>query len=445
MQLTLEFGVKNSKIRILLLFLFILLFLLLTPWHFTLAESQHFNESQVSEGVVFLSNDGVFKLKTQADGLNKPLDIYLFNKSSNNISELNVLTDIYSYYVYSNEVSKETEFSVTISYTDSDHSGSKTVYYYNTQKKMWEMASTRAFLNDLTFTMKGQKNQIIVVGTNLAETSTNQEDDNHVSTVYSFDVNSKTSGLKSTKVCLPYLSSYFRNSTDNDREEVKKLQSFLNKYEGFNDLPLTGYYGVMTQATVKKFQEKYVGDILASWDLTSGTGWVLESTLTKINQLYCEVYNKDKFYYELTIPYEISDKNAKVAYYLDQSKNSVGEWIELESFDDSKNKQVTAITNQEVGEITLFKSKNQWVGEASWYSWNGGLYAASRDFPKGTKLKITNQGSGANRGKSAIITVNDYGPELWTNRIIDLDKVAFEKIGNLKSGVMPVKVELYQE
>jgi len=82
------------------------------------------------------------------------------------------------------------------------------------------------------------------------------------------------------------------------------------------------------------------------------------------------------------------------------------------------------------------------VGEASWYAYKNGDFAASRDFPKGTKLKVTNQKTGVDQGKSVIVTINDYGPEIQTNRIIDLDKMAFQKIGNLSDGVMPVKIEV---
>ena len=134
-----------------------------------------------------------------------------------------------------------------------------------------------------------------------------------------------------------------------------------------------------------------------------------------------------------------------MAYYFDESLEPEGQWLPLESYDDSKSGRVTAIIDKSAGQIALFSLPDQWVGEASWYAWQGGLFAASRDFPQGTRLRVTNQSNGENRGKAVIVTVNDYGPQLWTGRIIDLDKEAYASIGNLKGGVMPVKLEVYKE
>lgn len=76
-------------------------------------------------------------------------------------------------------------------------------------------------------------------------------------------------------------------------------------------------------------------------------------------------------------------------------------------------------------------------GSATWYAYTGTLACASRDYPKGTYLKVTNQGN----GKSVVVIVNDYGPAEWTGHIIDLDKVAFQEIAGLGTGVIGVKVE----
>ena len=78
-------------------------------------------------------------------------------------------------------------------------------------------------------------------------------------------------------------------------------------------------------------------------------------------------------------------------------------------------------------------------GSASWYRYKGCLCAASPDFQKGTKLRVTNQ----KNGKSVIVTVNDYGPnrKKYPTRAIDLDAVAFQKIGRLSQGLVSVTVE----
>lgn len=75
-------------------------------------------------------------------------------------------------------------------------------------------------------------------------------------------------------------------------------------------------------------------------------------------------------------------------------------------------------------------------GQGTWYSFQGGLYAASTSIPRGGFAKVTN----TSNGKSVIVEINDYGPQ-GKGRIIDLDKVAFTKIAPLGSGVIGVKVE----
>ena len=67
----------------------------------------------------------------------------------------------------------------------------------------------------------------------------------------------------------------------------------------------------------------------------------------------------------------------------------------------------------------------------------GKLTAAHRTLPFGTKVKVTN----INNHKSVIVTINDRGPFI-RGRIIDLSSSAFKAIGNPRTGVLNVTMEI---
>jgi rare lipoprotein A len=72
-------------------------------------------------------------------------------------------------------------------------------------------------------------------------------------------------------------------------------------------------------------------------------------------------------------------------------------------------------------------------GTASWYEtpW-GGLTTASRDYAKGTRLNV------CHGGVCVQVVVNDYGPQAWTGRALDLSSAAFAVLAPLSRGVIPV-------
>lgn len=98
------------------------------------------------------------------------------------------------------------------------------------------------------------------------------------------------------------------------------------------------------------------------------------------------------------------------------------------------------VTKEPINQIevqgTYVKTGKAQKGQGTWYSYQGGLYAASLSIPRGGYAKVTNTAN----GKSVIVQINDSGP-YGKGRIIDLDKVAFSKIASIGAGVIGVKVE----
>lgn len=91
------------------------------------------------------------------------------------------------------------------------------------------------------------------------------------------------------KRCVPYLIGYLLpvpEDEGNSIEDAKKLEVFLNTYDGI-DLPLDGIYGINDMNAVKIFQSAYAEDILAPWGIVEPTGRVMQTTRAHINRLHC--------------------------------------------------------------------------------------------------------------------------------------------------------------
>ena len=118
-----------------------------------------------------------------------------------------------------------------------------------------------------------------------------------------------------TSTCGLYLDEYIHPIRKylNTSEQVKKLQLFLNANLG-TSLPITGYYGPLTQAAVNRFQTKYHTEILLPWvplglptEFTP-TGYVYQATWRWINLIECPSLN-------LPIPaYKVDDFATSYSY-----------------------------------------------------------------------------------------------------------------------------------
>lgn len=105
------------------------------------------------------------------------------------------------------------------------------------------------------------------------------------------------------------------------------------------------------------------------------------------------------------------------------------------------------LVTQEFGHI-LPDEFSEKYGKASYYDYvlkdgwssKGHLVCAARDWPRKSKIEVTNTIT----GKSVVCTVTDYGPDfsVHPDRIVDLSSFSFSQIADLKSGVVPVSVKL---
>ncbi|MEG2508235.1 MAG: septal ring lytic transglycosylase RlpA family protein [Chryseobacterium sp.] len=70
---------------------------------------------------------------------------------------------------------------------------------------------------------------------------------------------------------------------------------------------------------------------------------------------------------------------------------------------------------------------------------NDKLTAANRTLPFGTMVKVTN----LNNGKEVGVKIHDRGP-YHSSRALDMSKAAFDEIGDLASGKIPIEYEVIE-
>jgi rare lipoprotein A len=66
------------------------------------------------------------------------------------------------------------------------------------------------------------------------------------------------------------------------------------------------------------------------------------------------------------------------------------------------------------------------------------MTAAHRSLPFGTKVVVTN----LQNNHSCNVEITDRGPARWTGRIIDVSEEAARCLEMIRSGVVPVRLEI---
>ncbi len=100
-----------------------------------------------------------------------------------------------------------------------------------------------------------------------------------------------------TASCGLYINTYMRQSNQNDVMEVARLQLFLNQHLGLR-VPVSGFFGPMTEAAVNQFQVRYGEEVLGPWvraglhsSILLPTGYVYKTTQRWVNLLNCPSLN----------------------------------------------------------------------------------------------------------------------------------------------------------
>ena len=164
--------------------------------------------------------------------------------------------------------------------------------------------------------------------------------------------------------------------------------------------------------------------------------------LDRISKIYQFEFKNKKAYdnhkpFYIQLSYDSNSPYYKQVYFYDKNYSA---WRPLPTQDYPREKFVRSLIHLPFARIAVFADDTKLTfGKASWYKYKGGNFAASPDFPKGSRLRVFN----LDNGKFVDVVINDYGPDrkLHPDRVIDLDKVAFAKIASLSSGIINVKIE----
>jgi D-alanyl-D-alanine endopeptidase (penicillin-binding protein 7) len=168
--------------------------------------------------------------------------------------------------------------------------------------------------------------------------------------------------------------------------------------------------------------------------------------LNQISKIY-QFDIKNKSAYTTSSPvylhfnYNDDKKYLRRIYYYDKNNNL---WRQLPTKDRPEGKYATAAINFSYARLALFSNPAILAeGKATWYKYKGGDFAASPDFPKGSKIKVYALDSFSGKQNSIEVIINDYGPDRKNSPflVIDLDKTAFNKLAPLAKGVVNVRIE----
>lgn len=363
------------------IFITILCLSLTLPLYSAYAFSQYFEGAQLSNEITIISNDQELTVEIPAETFSDNLSVYLLEDNNPKLpNHLKPLGKVYLLWLVSDS-NTYPNYKVKINYSEETNSYSAKDIYIWQNDNIWQKIESQINQGG-KYVEAVLNNPSIKLGVFEAQNKT----------VFSSDENLISSD-KSLEIYPP---------TDWTNNYSIIFKSYDHLYYPPNE-------------TYKRVSDIYEYDTKSE-------------TKLNINELI-----------NLKINYQNQNSQYKELFYWD---NNYQDWIKLPSINYPSKQYLTTKVPFTFLRLAIFEKEGIEEGIASWYSYKNCLCAASRNYPKGTNLKVTNITEESNNyGKSVIVTVNDYGPEEWTKRIIDLDKIAFQQIANLKSGIMNVIIE----
>jgi len=230
-----------------------------------------------------------------------------------------------------------------------------------------------------------------------------------------------------------------QNFISEKNKDLRKSRIFLDKetiakgYTVKTDddyLKLSLVPGILSEDTEVLIEEIENGTMPLPWGLKK------ESDVLQFEFKNKSAYNdKNPFYIQLS--YSESNDNYKQVFFYDKG---IQAWRPLPTQDFPQEKFVRSLIYLPYARVAVFSHPQVLsTGNASWYKYKNGNFAASPDFPKGSKVRVRNLAN----NKSVDVEINDYGPDrsLHPDRVIDLDAVAFKKIADTRAGLINVVVE----
>lgn len=145
---------------------------------------------------------------------------------------------------------------------------------------------TMEFADDTTFGMYTNSADVIgLIGHGSPRTGKSYDSPDATDTIYIGTIVPQVLGTSTTR-CVPYLTTHLKYGGDNDPEEVRRLQTFLNSHLNYS-LEVSGFFDMTTEIAVREFQSRYANEILNPWGLSRDSGYVYYTTQKKINEIQC--------------------------------------------------------------------------------------------------------------------------------------------------------------